>query len=334
MKRPSHNSSSRRQFLGASAGGLMLNLLPFAAHAKDDYPSHPVTVIVPYAPGGQGDVFARLLAQPMGDSLGQTWVVENRPGASGLLGTRQVIRSKPDGLTLLLGQTGEAVVIPLVNKAAGYDTLKDLEPVVLVGNSPLVLLVGPQSPYKTVEELIAAARQSPDNVAYASSGTATPGHLAAVALESGTKTKMIHVPYKGAGQAMTDIMGGQVGFFFSSLSAAAGHIKSGAVRALAITTKERLPAWPDLPTIHETVLPEFNYSLWGGVFAPKGTDAGIIATLNQQINAALALPELRDRFIADGSAVASNTPDEFRAFVSGEVDKYRALIEQNNITID
>lgn len=334
MKRPIRNSATRRQFLGASTGSLLFGLLPFAAQAKAGYPSQPVTVIVPYAPGGQGDVFARLLAQPMGQSLGQTWVVENRPGASGLLGTRQVIRSKPDGQTLLLGQTGEAVVIPLVNKSAGYDTLKNLEPVVLVGNSPLVLLVGPQSPYGTVKELIDAARQKPELVAYASSGTATPGHLAAVALESGTGTKMLHVPYKGAGQAMTDIMGGQVGFFFSSLSAAAGHIKSGAVRALAITTKERLPAWPDLPTIHETVLPEFNFSLWGGVFAPKGTDAGIIAALNQQINAALAQPELRDRFIAEGSAVPANDPEAFRRFVASEIEKYRTLIEQNNISLD
>ena len=145
---------------------------------------------------------------------------------------------------------------------------------------------------------------------------------------------MIHVPYKGAGQAMTDIMGGQVGFFFSSLSAAAGHIKSGAVRALAITTKERLPAWPELPTIHETVVPEFNFSLWGGVFAPKGTDARIVELLNQKVNAALELPELRDRFTADGSAVPGNTPAEFRTFVSAEQDKYRTLIQQNNITLD
>lgn len=334
MRLPRNDNASRRQFLGASAGALMLGLTSFNANAKAGYPSTPVTVIVPYSPGGQGDVFARLLAQPMGNSLGQTWVVENRPGASGLLGTRQVIRSKPDGLTLLLGQTGEAVVIPLVNKSAGYDTLKNLEPVVLVGNSPLVMLVGPQSPYKTVDALIEVAKQSPEKIAYASSGTATPGHLAAVALEAGTKSKMIHVPYKGAGQAMTDIMGGQVDFFFSSLSAAAGHIKSGAVRALAITTKERLPAWPDLPTIHETVLPEFDYSLWGGVFAPAGTDPAIIATLNQQINAALATPELRERFVAEGSAVPSNTPETFRAFVSSEVDKYRTLIEQNHISLD
>ncbi|HEY9279899.1 MAG TPA: tripartite tricarboxylate transporter substrate binding protein [Eoetvoesiella sp.] len=325
----------KRDFLRAgSAAALWLAGGARLAYAQENYPSRAISVVVPYAPGGQGDVFARVLSEPLGAKLKQTVVVENRPGASGMLGTRAIVRDKPNGYQLLLGQTGEIAITPTVNKNAGYDALQDLEPIVLVGNSPLVLIAPKNSPYNTIQELIALAGSEPDKVSYASSGTATPGHLAAAALALGTKTEMIHVPYKGAGQAMTDVIGGQVNCFFSSASAAMGHIKSGSVKVLAVSSLKRLSSLPDVPTIAETVLPRFNYSLWGGYFAPKGTPREIIKRLNQDINDILAVPEIRSRFEADGSAVPSNTPEQFTQFVQAEIAKYRDLIAATGIVIE
>jgi tripartite-type tricarboxylate transporter receptor subunit TctC len=326
--------TGRRNFLRIGGAGLIVAATNIrTAHAQTDYPSHSMSVIVPYAAGGQGDVFARILSGPLGAQLKQTVIVENRPGASGMLGTRTVIRDKGDGYTLLMGQTGEIAINPTANKNAGYDTLKDLAPIVLVGDSPLVLIAPKNSPYQSIDELIALARSKPEAVSYASSGTATPGHLAAAALALGTHSKMIHVPYKGAGQAMSDVIGGQVNCFFSSASAAMGHIKSGSVKVLAVASLKRLGSLPDVPTVAETVLPGFNYSLWGGFFAPKHTAATIINRLNQDINNILARPNIRQQFDANDSTVAANTPAQFTEFVQAEIAKYKALVASLGIAI-
>lgn len=326
---------TRRSFLGAGVAGASLLLAGGRlAVAQQAYPARTVSMIVPYAPGGQGDVFARLLSDPMSQALGQSIVVENRPGASGMLGTRQVVREKPDGHHLLMGQTGEIAIMPIVNPAAGYDSQSDLAPVVLVGDSPLVLITPKDSPFNTLEELISHARDNPEAVAFASSGTATPGHLAGEALCLGTETKMIHVPYKGAGQAMTDVIGGQVDFFFSSASAAMGHVRAGTVKALAVSTQQRLHTEPDVPTVAEAVLPGFNFSLWGGVFAPQGTDADIILRINEVVNEILSRDSIRQRFVADGSAVNPNTPQQFGQFVEAEIAKYRDLVKATGVSIE
>ncbi len=331
---PQLSKISKRDFLHYAAALPLLAVTGVrSAAAAGGYPAQPVSVTVPYAPGGQGDLFARLLSEPLGQALLQTVVVENRPGASGMLGTRQIIRDKPDGYRLLLGQTGEIAINPLANKNAGYDALRELEPIVLVGDSPLVLLTAKGSTFATLESLVEQASKAPESVTYASSGTATPGHLAAVALALGTRTRMTHVPYKGAGQAMTDVIGGQVDCFFSSLSAAMGHIKAGTVRPLAITSLKRQAALPDTPTVAETLVPGFNYSLWGGYFAPGKTPADIIARLNQEINRILALPAIRERLAADGAAVPANTPAQFAAFVTAEIGKYGELIRSAGISL-
>lgn len=337
MKHLKHKTAAmtRRTFLGIGMAGASLVLAgPSVAWARQAYPSRTVSMIVPYAPGGQGDVFARLLSEPMSQALGQSIVVENRPGASGMLGTRQVVREKADGHHLLMGQTGEIAIMPIVNPSAGYDAQSELTPIVLVGDSPLVLITPKDSPYNTLEDLISHARQNPDAIAYASSGTATPGHLAGEALCLGTETKMIHVPYKGAGQAMTDVIGGQVDFFFSSASAAMGHVRSGTVKALAVSTQQRLHTQPDVPTVAETVLPGFNFSLWGGIFAPHGTDAGITLRINEIVNDILARDAIRERFVADGSAVEPNTPEQFSQFVEAEIAKYRDLVKATGVSIE
>ena len=302
-----------------------------AALAQDGYPNRPITIIVPYAPGGQGDVFARLVGERMTQKMGQPVIIDNRPGATGALGSRLAAKARGDGYTLLLGQTGEMAINQSVVKNLGYDPIKDFKPVVLVGDAPLVLSAPASGSYKTLPELVAGAKAKPGTLSYASSGTATPGHLAAAALALGTKTEMIHVPYKGAGQAMSDLLGAQVQFFFPSASAVMPHVKSGKILALAVSTPKRMSALPQVPTVAEAVLPGFAYSLWGGVFAPADTPDAIVQRLNREINDILAEPAMRTRFEADASAVARNSTAEFADFVRKEATKYEGLIKATGI---
>ncbi len=331
---PSHSfQRGRRRIMQGAVGSLAL-ALSSVSRAADPYPSRPVTMLVPYAPGGQGDVFARILAERLGTTLKQSVIVENRPGASGTVGARLVLRAPADGYTLLLGQTGEIAVNPFVMKGLGYDPLKQFVPVILVGDSPLVLAVPEKSPHKDLAALIAAARAKPESLVYASSGTATPGHLAGAALALGTDTKMIHVPYKGAGQAMTDLLGGHVDFFFSSASAVMPHVQSGRLRALAVSSRERQKILPDVPTVAEATVPDFQFSLWGGVFAPAGTPAEIVTLLNSTINAILADPAIKARLEGDGAAVRQNTTREFAGFVREEAARYERLVQVTGVQID
>ncbi|NYE26201.1 Bug family tripartite tricarboxylate transporter substrate binding protein [Pigmentiphaga litoralis] len=329
-----HSFQPARRHVLAAAGALMLSTFSGAALAQDSYPSKPITIIVPYAPGGQGDVFARLIGERLGTALKQPVIVDNRPGASGALGTRIAARAKGDGYTLLLGQTGEMAVNQFVVKELGYDPLKDFKPVVLVGDAPLVMAVPANSKYKTLQDLVKAAQVKPEAVAYASSGTATPGHLAAAALALGVKSSMVHVPYKGAGQAMTDLLGGQVDFFFSSASAVMGYVTSNRLRALAVSTPKRMPTLPNVPTVAESGVPDFSFSLWGGVFAPAETPDAIVTRLNAEINKILAEPAIRGRLESDGSAVRQNTPAEFADFVKRDAAKYQGLVKATGIQAD
>ena len=325
-------SMDRRQFLRAGAAVAATGMLGNGWAA--DYPVKPITVIVPYAPGGQGDVFARLIGEKLSRVLGQPNVVDNRPGASGALGTRLAARAKADGYTLLLGQTGEIAVNGSAMKAPGYDTLKDFRPVALAGNAPLIMAAPANSPYNTLNELLQFARRKPGSVSYGSSGTATPGHLAAAALAIGTKTEMVHVPYKGAGQAITDLMGGQVQFFFSSASAIMPHLKGGKIKPLAVASPKRMAALPNVPTVAETVLPGFDFSLWGGYFAPHNTPDSVVARLNAEINKIIVEPDIRARFETDGSAVEPLTPARFDSFVRAEIQKFAQLVKVTGAYIE
>lgn len=313
---------SRRQLLMAAAGSLVLD----KAMAQSDYPSRPLTVIVPYAPGGQGDVFARVVGERLSRALGQPVLVDNKPGASGALGTRMVAKARGDGYTLLLGQTGEMAVNRSAMKSPGYDSLADFRPVALVGNAPLVMAAPASAPFNSLAELLQLARAKPGSVSYASSGTATPGHLAAAALAQATRTDMVHIPYKGAGQAITDLIGGQVQFFFSSASAIMNHIKGGKVKAIAVSSTRRLASLANVPTVAEAAVPGFEFSLWGGYFAPRETPDAIINRLHAEITKILAEPDLRARFEAEGSAVEPISPARFESFVRAEADKYARLV--------
>ncbi len=329
----STNLASRRRVLAAgtaAAGACLLG----RADAQPAYPAKPITVVVPYAPGGQGDVFARLVGERLARLLGQPMVVDNRPGASGALGARLVARAPADGYTLLLGQTGEMAVNRSAMKNPGYDSLADFRAVALVGNAPLVMAAPASAPFNSLGELLQLARSKPGSVSYASSGTATPGHLAAAALALATKTEMAHIPYKGAGQAITDLIGGQVQFFFSSASAIMSHVKGGRVKALAVSSPGRLAALPNVPTVAEAAVPGFDFSLWGGYFAPRQTPDSVVSRLNDEINKVLAEPDLRARFEAEGSAVEPMTAARFESFVRAEIDKYAKLVRTSGAQID
>jgi tripartite-type tricarboxylate transporter receptor subunit TctC len=316
------------------ATALLLSLTALASFAADEYPTKPVSIVVAYAPGGQGDVFARLVGEKLSAVYKQPVVVDNKPGVSGTVGTRIAAKAKNDGYTLLLGQTGEITVNRLLIKDMGYDPMKDLIPVVQIGNAPLIMLAPADAPYNTVQEFIQLARAKPGEVSYGSVGAGTPGHLSAVALGLGAKLNMIHVPYKGVGPLMSDLMAGRLQAFFSSASAAMPQIKGGKLKALAVTTPKRMTSLPDIPTVAEAGLPGFSYTLWGGLFAPAGTPTAVIDSLNKEVNAALAMPDIRARLEADNVAVPRNTPAEFAAYVRAESIKFEKLVNDANVKVD
>lgn len=302
--------------------------------AEPDYPTKPVSIIVAYAPGGQGDVFARLVGEKLTTIYKQPVVVDNKPGVSGTVGTRVAAKAKNDGYTLLLGQTGEIAVNRLLIKDMGYDPLKELIPVVMIGNAPLVMLAPADAPYNTVNEFIQMARAKPGDFSFGSVGAGTPGHLSAVALGLGAKLNMVHVPYKGVGPLLSDLMAGRLQAFFSSASAAVPQIKGGKLKALGVTTPKRMTSLPDVPTIAESGLPGFSYTLWGGLFAPAGTPSTVIDSLNREVNTLLAQPDIRARLEADNVAVPKNTPAEFADYVKSESVKFEKLIKDANVKVD
>ncbi len=312
---------------------LLLSLSAVFA-ADTDYPTKPISIIVAYAPGGQGDVFARLVSEKLSTVYKQPVLVDNKPGVSGTVGTRVAAKSKNDGYTLLLGQTGEITVNRLLIKDMGYDPMKELIPVVLIGNAPLLMLAPANAPYNTVSEFIQMARAKPGEFSYGSVGAGTPGHLSAVALGLGAKLNMVHVPYKGVGPLLSDLMAGRLQAFFSSASAAMPQIKGGKLKALGVTTPQRMSALPNVPTIAEAGLPGFSYTLWGGLFAPAGTPTAVIESLNREVNGLLAQAELRARLEADNVAVPKNTPAEFADYVKAESVKFEKLIKEANVKVD
>jgi tripartite-type tricarboxylate transporter receptor subunit TctC len=311
---------------------LFLSALLFVQHCNAQnstqaYPNRSVSVVVAYAPGGLGDVLARRLAEKLSTRTKQSFVVENKPGATGALGTRFVAKSKPDGYTLLLGQTGEMVINPLVNKDVGYETSKDFRPIAVIGEAPLILVSPGNSSYRTLPEFIKLAKSKPGVFTYASSGSGTPGHLAAVSLVQDMNIDMAHVPYKGAGQAMTDLLGGHVDIFFSSAPAVLPQIESKNLRALAVSSETRMPVLPDVHTVSEDAIKGFNYTLWGGIFAPTGTPDAITNYLSAEINAILKDPSFTGQLEKEGILIKSNSQAEFVEFMRRESVKYSKLLK-------
>jgi tripartite-type tricarboxylate transporter receptor subunit TctC len=308
------------------AAGLAAAAVPAAAQT---YPSRNVHVIVAYAPGGTGDFVARLIAGKLSGALGQSVVVENRAGASGAIGTQAVVGAVPDGHMLLLGQTAEIAINQHWVKGIGYDAEKDLQPVALATVVPLALAVPVTAPHATVAEMLLAIPPGGRGLSYASAGVGTPGHFAAEFLRLKTGSNMTHVPYKGAGPALNDLIAGHVDLYFPGFPAVMPHVKAGTLNVLAVSSATRAAVAPEVPTVTEAAgIPGFDCTLWQGFFAPRGTPREVVARLNREINAVLADPEIRQKLEEAGANVTPLSVDQFAAFVKAESAKYAEIIKQ------
>lgn len=299
-----------------------------------DYPSRPITLVVPYAAGGGNDVMARIVAEKMSKSLGQQIVIENKGGAGGSIATRQVAKSSPDGYTLGLGGTGTLAINPTLYPNVGYDPRKDFAPVGLIATSALVVLVHPGVEAKSIAELIALAKREPGKLNYASAGSGSGIHLGSELLAFMAGIKLTHIPYKGSSPALTDLLGGHVAIYFSSLPPAIALVKEGTVRALAVTGPKRSAVFPDLPTVAEAALPGYEAVLHYGVIAPAGTPQPIIDKLNAALNAALAEPDVRARIVADGAEPLPTTPAEYAADIDREETKWSKIVKMSGARVE
>jgi tripartite-type tricarboxylate transporter receptor subunit TctC len=290
------------------------------------YPSKPIRVIVPYATGGATDLIARLVGQKLTERLGQPVIVENRPGAGGVIGAEAGARAPADGHTVLLAVPAEMVILPHLQKMP-YRVERDFAPVSLAAVTPLILVVHPALPVKTVQNLIALARSRPGQLTYASAGTGGVQHLAGELLKINAKIDLLHVPYKGAGPVMPDLLGGHVPMFFSGMPPAMPHVRAGKLRALAVTTAKRSPTVPEVPTMQESGMPGFDISNWFAYFVPAGTPAEAITKLNAEMNRALKLQDVREKLASVGAEVVGTSPQELEKFVQVESDKFAQLIK-------
>jgi tripartite-type tricarboxylate transporter receptor subunit TctC len=304
--------------------------IPIAASSAtgaQEYPTRPITLIVPYTAGGGNDLLARAAADKMSKTLGQQIVIENRGGAGGSIATRAIAKAEPDGYTLGLGGTGTLAINPTLYPNVGYDPRKDFAPVGLIAASALVICLNPSLPVRSVADLIALAKREPGKINYASAGTGSGIHLATEYFATMAGIKLTHIPYKGAAPALTDVIGGHVAFYFSSLPAAVGLVKDGKVRALAVTGSKRSLVLPDVPTVAEAALPGYEAVLHYGIVAPAGTPRPIIEKLGAALRAALTSDEVRARIADDGAEPVGSTPEEYAADIDREETKWSAIVK-------
>jgi tripartite-type tricarboxylate transporter receptor subunit TctC len=294
-----------------------------------DFPNRPITLIVPYSAGGGNDVMARTAAEKMSKTLGQQIIIENRGGAGGSIATRQIAKAAPDGYTLGLGGTGTLAINPTLYANVGYDPRKDFAPVGLIATSALVVCVNPALPARSIPELIALAKKNPGKLTFASAGTGSGIHLAAEYFATSAGIKLVHVPYKGSAPALTDLVGGHVSMYFSSLPPAVGLMKDGKVRALAVTGAKRSPLFPDLPTVAETGLPGYEAVLHYGIVAPSGTPKPVIDKLSAALRAAVMSDDLKAKLARDGAEPLLSTPEEYAADIDREEAKWSAIAKKS-----
>lgn len=305
-----------------------------AATAAFAYPEKPVTIVVPFPPGGSTDNIARVLAQKLSEKMGQSFVVDNKAGATGTIGAAFVKRAPADGYTLFVSSLGPFVIAPHLIKGVQYDALKDFDPITVAVQAPNVLAVPASSPYKNVAELLAGLKKSPGKVSFASSGNGSSDHLSAELLWQQTGTEGLHVPYKGGGPAINDLLGGQVDAAFVNINGIIQHVKAGKVRALAISSEKRSPLMPDVPTLQEQGVRGAEVQSWQAVAAPKGLPADVKAKLHAAIAASLNDPAVREKLLAQGFEIVANTPEQFGRFQATEFAKWKSLIETRKITAD
>jgi tripartite-type tricarboxylate transporter receptor subunit TctC len=301
-----------------------------SALAQNGYPARSIRLIVPSAPGGGTDFTARTIGQKLGESLGQTVIIDNRTGAAGNIGVEIAAKASPDGYTLVMPITSFSVNPHLYAKLP-FDTVKDFAPIVLASSTPLFLVVHPSVPAKTVTELIAVAKAKPGELNYANSGNGTTAHLAGELLKKMARIDLVSVPYKGGGPAVIDLVAGRVQIYFSTLPPALSHVQAGRLRGLAVTTLKRVNLIGDVPTVAESGLPGFEVVGWFGIFAPAGTPRPVIAKLNKEINQVLSMPDVQQRFASQGLIPGGGTPEELGRFLRAEMAKWGALIKEVGI---
>ncbi|MBP0447868.1 tripartite tricarboxylate transporter substrate binding protein [Roseomonas sp. SSH11] len=303
------------------------------AAAQETWPSRPLRLVVPYPPGGPTDILARVVAAQLAGQLGQPAVIENRPGASGAIGAAEVARAAPDGTTFLVNASIHTI-LPHLSRTAPYDALADFAPVTNIASVPLILVVSPGLPVRSVPDLIAHLRAHPGRLSFASSGTAAAPHLAGELFKRMTGTEMTHVPYRGSGPALQDVVGGRVEMMFDSMPSSAALVRGGQLRALAVSTKRRVAAFPDLPTVAEAGVPGYAIATWYGVWAPARTPAPILARLQGAVSAILEQPETRARLDTLGAEPVADSPEAFGRFVRSEYERWGRLVQEARITAD
>ena len=315
---------------GLLALALALAALPAAAQAQ--YPDKPIKLIVPYPPGGTTDIMARTLQEPLSKALGQPVIVDNKAGAAGAIGTKQVATAAPDGYTLVFGNNGPSAIVPLLQKDVGYDPVKDFAPVSLVSIAPLVLVLHPSVPAGSVAEFVAWAKAQPGGVEYATAGAGSLGHLATELFAKDAGLKLVHVPYKGQAPSTMAVLNGEVKMLLTTSSDSMGAaVRDGKLKLLGVSTAKPSPLMPGAPTIGQS-LPGFEVNVWFGILAPAGTPAPVIAKLNAAIRTVLADPEIQRKFMGYGSIATASTPQEFAAMIGAEVPKWKGVVETAKIT--
>jgi tripartite-type tricarboxylate transporter receptor subunit TctC len=323
---------TRRRLCWLALAVTGLVALPLVAVAQD-YPTRSIRLVVPFPPGGPTDVLARIVATRLGERLGQAVVIDNKPGASGMVGADLVAKAAPDGYTLLANASIHVINPSLYSKTA-YDAIVDFAPISNLADVPLVLAVNPKVSARTVPEFVALAKSSKPSLAFASAGNATSQHLSGEAFKMAANLEMLHVPYKGSAPALTDLIGGQVQLMFDSLPSAMPHLKAGTLRPLAVTTPKRSAALPEVPTIDESGYPGFAISTWYGVWAPAGTPAAVVQRLSREIAAIVRQPEVRQQFLGLGAEPVGNTPEEFAAFTKAELSKWAGIVKRSGAKVD
>jgi tripartite-type tricarboxylate transporter receptor subunit TctC len=316
----------RSKFLLLAATVLASPLLASQASAQS-WPERPITLVVAFAPGGSTSIVASAVSDKMSEALGQKIIIDNRAGAGGTIGTKAVAGSAPDGYTIALGYTGTLAIGPTLYTKAGYDPRKDFAPIGMIGNAPNSLVVNPTFPAKTVAELIAYAKANPDKVSFGSAGVGTASHVSGEYFATAAGIKLVHVPYKGTGPALSDLIGGHIPVAFAPIPATHSQISSGTLRALAVTSASRSALLPELPTIAESGLTGFDASLYYGLIAPAGTPRPIVDKLNAALRSALASDEVKKRLVADGTEVTPSSPEEYAAFIDKDEIKWSKIVK-------
>lgn len=314
-------------FTGVSA------LTPSVASAQT-FPSKPVTIIVPFSAGGTTDILARIVGQYLGDKFGQSFVVDNRAGAGGNIGAQAAARAKPDGYTLFMGTVGTHAINASLYSNLGFDPIKDFQPLTRVAMVPNLLVVNPERPYRTVQELIEYAKAHPGEVTFGSSGNGSSIHLSGELFKLMADVDMLHIPYRGSAPAVTDLLGGQIDIMFDNMPSAIQHVRSGNLVPLAVTPSKRSAELPEVPTIAEAGVPGYEATSWFGMFAPAGTPADVVKLLNESIVEALKDPGVIEKFEAQGAEVHSETPEEFAQFIEAESAKWADVVKKSGATVN